>query len=275
MMAGYCLKNKVGAHVLAAALAAVVVGVPLAESASADEFEYDSSHCTPDAKGFVYLEIGREVFRWPQEELTVIGDLPPELKAAAPQPPDPDEPEGCPGHPIQGRSFSFAYSYKAILENTANPTYPPGAPSLLRLFSVTEDYWGLQPSTEQAFHSTCDRWQIRVQLPEGLTGCKVPTTDSQIPPEEWATYYEASSTEYTAPFGRPFIVSCHGAVRIMLCNVRYKLLPTVNMRYEFELRRIPIEQIISYDRSLRDRVFSALVRDHSWTSPDSQPHQVK
>lgn len=234
----------------------------------ADEIKYDSSSCTPDAEGMVYVALGETVFRWPEEELSLVGAVPPSQMAALPKSPDPSQPEGCPGNPIRGANFSFLYRYDALLaakRGQQNPTpYPVGAPESLRLIAASPDSWGTQPSNERMFLHVCDEWEIKEVLPNGLIACSAPPDDKTKPRNTWATFYQALPDVYGVPFDRPFVVKCLYIVTVMQCNVIYKLYRTVNITYQFWRGRLPISQIIEFDRGLRKRLESHRVPNFIW-----------
>lgn len=64
------------------------------------QIQYDPSKCAKDAHDMVYFAVGRRVLRQPKANLTYISGASVEFMNALPRPPMPDEPEGCPDHPI-------------------------------------------------------------------------------------------------------------------------------------------------------------------------------
>jgi hypothetical protein len=241
-----------------ARLSCAIVGIAGAALGAAQpraqQLQYDSSSCHPDAAGLVYIALGREVFRWPQEELTLIRDLPPELRAEALQPPDPSEQEGCPGNPIQAAGFDFVYRPGDL------PTR--GIPERLELIAARPDFWGLQKNAEQHFLRTCERWHEREETGYGFVACAVPPSPPRLR-EQWATHYQAKLEIYRAPFDRPFTVLCSYEI---VCDIEYKLYETVNIAYSFRRDRVPISEVIDFDRSLRSRIERSRVSDFQWKS---------
>ena len=75
------------------------------------EIPYDPSKCSSDAQNMVYFAVSRRVFRQPRPNLTYIPGYPIGQISSLPQPPKPEDPEGCPGHPIQGVAVGTARVY--------------------------------------------------------------------------------------------------------------------------------------------------------------------
>jgi hypothetical protein len=254
-----------------ALMAGVLLAGLTALSATAGTLSYDPESCATPAEGMVYLAFNRIVLRIPANELTLIRDMPSERLAKMPKPPKADEPEGCPDHPIQARGFTFSYLYEAIRENKRDPQLSPYAPNKLKLINVPSDYWALQPSQEKAFLNRCEKFQEREELLNGLIACLVPPSDKSIPRRHWAVYLQAKSEVYSAPFGRPFVISCYPFGNgSQTCLVTYKLYETLNVSYEitvqhqYSSRFIPLTETIEFDRGLRAKIEAARVKDFVW-----------
>lgn len=249
----------------------------LKEKNKAPPWTYDPAACATDPEGMVYIALGRIVLRLPMEQSLMTDRLEPYWPERMISPPDPSEPEGCPGNPSQQRSLGFMYAYEAILKNKFDPNMT-GRPNLLRLISAAPDAWGLQLSTEKRFEAQCRRRGERRKLPNGLTACHVQPDDKTIPIEHWGVTYRADPEVYSAPFGRPFVVDCWPGVRpeLLECHVTYKLYETLNVAYRFWPKNIPIDQIIEFDSGLREKIAASRIVDFMWpddAADQDRPHQ--
>jgi hypothetical protein len=253
-------------------LVAMSVVALLPAGAFAETLTYDPESCSRDAKGMVYLAFDRVVLRVPAEELTLIRDLPPERLAEVPAPPNPNEPEGCPDHPIQAGGFTFSYLYEAIRKNKRDPQLPPYVPRILKLTASKPDFWGLQLFVERDFEKTCDMFQDKGEIDGGLIACWHPLEGDPRPREARAVHLKARPEIYGAPFGRPFVVSCmpRGPAGQQDCQVQYKLYETLNVFYEVRVQNkyskqvLPLDQIIEFDRVLRTKIEAARVENFNW-----------
>jgi hypothetical protein len=239
---------------------------------SNDNVTYDPSTCKTDAEGMVYFALGREVFRRPyQEGMSIRGMSSAEDRAALPPRPDPNEPEGCPGNPLWGRGFSVGYQHQP-----ANPeNYPPemsfrASISFIALSERTQNSsleaikWGNQLSWEQSFERVRTEHDSCELLPEGLIDCRVPNRERGR--EFGSAKFQADPAIYSAPFGRPFTVSCISwpVVARQDCNVSYNYTDGTRIAYEFDLYDLPAAEIISFDKGLRAKIESMRVPNYRW-----------
>lgn len=265
-------KAAVGRIIGAVVAAAVSVALSLAMTplARAERMIFDPTLCATDPQGNVTIALGRIVLQVPIHELSYILDLPADDRAAAPVPPDPSQPEGCPDHPIVGKSFSFNYLVDAFRRRDRSDGALPRRIDRLLLVDVPRDYWGRQPSNENRFDGFCSTNELRRTASNGLTICGVQPADQEIPREHWPFAAQAPIEIYGAPFHRPYTVSClWGFVRgTHQCDVVYKLYETVNLSYRFAPHRLPIEDLIDLDRELRAWIESSRVLDFVW--PDEE-----
>lgn len=237
---------------------------------SNDNVTYDPSTCKTDAEGMVYFALGREVFRRPYQEGMSIRGISAEERAALPPSPDPTEPEGCPGNPLWGRGFGVGYRHQP-----ANPeNYSPGTSfrasiSFIALSERSQNStfeaakWGNQPSWEQRFerirteHDSCE------VLPGGLSDCRIPDERGR---EFGSAAFQADPNVYSAPFGRPFTVSCISwpVVARQDCDVSYNYTEGTRIAYEFDLYDLPAAEIIPFDKGLRAKIESMRVPNYRW-----------
>jgi len=229
--------------------------------ALANEDVYDPTACRTDTHRMVYVALGRSVFRWSVDELPVITKLDQNRQTEAPTPPDPSEPEGCPGNPVRALMVGLTIRYGGVAGSESREPRNIG----VALSAVSPNFWGMQLLTENAFEDTCDKWNLRNVLPEGLIACTRPSSNVAVPPSEWATRYRADPDTYSSPYGRPFLITCI-PTNIYRCDVRYKLFDTVNLSYRFWRKDIPIAKAIEVDRIIRLEATTAVVSDFKWPS---------
>lgn len=227
-------------------------------SALAETVSYDPESCADDAGGNVYVTLYGTVFAFPAEQPLFIGEVPPHWKERVPPPLNPEEPEGCPGHPMEGTSFSFAYHYADVkADRTASRS---GRPDLLRIIAAPPDFWGIQPSNEQIFDKLCDRTGVVSDEVEGLDVCYThpPEERREGVPDPRAV--RAKASYYSAPFGRPLVAKCglDASGAALSCNVTYKLYETVNVHYRFNTRNLGFDEIVDFDTGLRANLDDAL-----------------
>lgn len=249
-----------------ASLIAVAMTLPVGPPhARADRLTYDPTRCAIDPEDTVSIALGRTVLRIPMDVLTYISALPPEERGDAPSPPDPSEPQGCPGHPIQGFHFALAYGHTAEPASSQDPARLPAVLERVWIVAVRSGLTGSQSSAEDRFQQRCESYGIRDVLPNGLMRCYRPPADRTTPREDWTVQYQAPPHVYAAPFGRPFVVDCWTPWRgVRQCDVNYRLFAAVNLTYRFNGRRIAIADIIDIDRALRARLEAARATDFEW-----------
>jgi hypothetical protein len=244
-----------------------------------DGFHFDAAACKMDAKGHLYIALGRYVLAVPfsEDRTYLLDSVPASAKRLAP---DPTEPEGCPGNPTQQRSFGFYFPAPLTdADGPSSKSVDREAPTRLTLYEVwkpnpnaDQDHpeWSGESLTDSVVRSRCDRASVRERLPGGLNACRIqPVDKSRV--EDWAASYIADPSVYATPLGRPFMVDCgprlysHG---ISHCNVAYSLARGLAVGYEFQpylgQSRIPIDHIIEFDRKIRAQIDVAIVKEFLW-----------
>jgi hypothetical protein len=211
-------------------------------------------------EGMTYIALGEMVFKWPKHDPIMINEVIPEQRAKLPIPPRPSDPIGCPGHPLQLAGFDGLYQYQAVLENRQNPQIPSSVPEQLTLVAAAPDFWGTQDLGEGLLRLECGLAVAVKKQVDGFDACLIP--QKQGAPETGV--YVARPDIYAAPLGRPFVFHCSPAINTALCDVSYKLYPTLNVAYRFRPSRIPIAELISFDRGLRALIEARRVPDFHW-----------
>ena len=233
---------------------------------SVEAFDYNPAECATDPQGMVYLALGRTVLRFPAEAIDlerIFEPLWPAELAAAPPPPDPSQPPGCPGHPIQAYGFLFNDKYDDPV------AFPHDRLMFLQAFF---DLWETQPLDQQWYDYTCAQQGLREELPNGLVACYWPPDDRAMPRAYWPARYRARPEVYATPLGRPFILDClMGNPRSgsRACLARYRIDETVTVAYRVNAQNVPFDTILDYDRSLRATFEAARVADYMWADEDA------
>ncbi|MFZ0692698.1 MAG: hypothetical protein WAN51_00850 [Alphaproteobacteria bacterium] len=197
------------------------------------------------------------------------------------QPPDPTEPEGCPGNPQQLSSYSFAYYSDDRTPDGKSPDAQP-RPQLMRLFRTLRGDARPSPDDPQrpgelaqqgAAKKRCEVGTIGEEPSIGMTVCRIkPNSERHV--ADWTASYLTFPNVYTPPLGKPFVVNCDGdsfTLAIDGCDVTYTIAPGLGIAYEFQPYRgtdaIPIEHIIEFDRNLRAQIEADRLKEYKRPVP--------
>jgi hypothetical protein len=227
---------------------AVVLGLSAELFPAQANAEADNVKCQDEPEeGMIYIALGEMVFKWPRQDPIMIAEVTPEQRARLPIPPRPTDPVGCPGHPLQLAGFYGLYQYQAILENRQDPQIPSYVPEQLELVATTPDDQSTQDLGEGLLRVECGLAEAVKKRVDDFDACLIP--QKQGAPETGV--YVARSDIYVTPLGRPFVFHCSPVINTALCDVSYKFYPTLNVVYSFRPSRIPIVELIAFDRALR------------------------
>jgi hypothetical protein len=223
---------------------------------------YDTSKCSTDPHDMVYFQMGRRVLRQPKGNLLYVASAGPEFYAALPKPSKPDEPEGCPGHPMQGMGFYFTQF--SDVGGTPNPDMEKYALTVpIDLHNNPDE--GV--TYDQLYGLMCTSYKERVTSYPGLYGCKKPFPCGQD------VVFKAD--DYLFPNGKNFLMMCYVGMscegKLSKCDVSYKLYPDLNVSYYFSPIWVPIEDVFKFDTEVRRRINVAIVNDYHW--PDEKPSE--
>ncbi|WP_421706607.1 hypothetical protein [Algihabitans sp.] len=248
--------------------AAFLIGLFLTSvpgAAESDTLSYDPSRCSTEAGDFVHVAFWETVLRLPKDDLLYIQDFPPERLAQAPTPPMPAELEGCPGNPIRARAYFI---------RLAGDTVPPALPlteagyvplQRLALVASRPQHWGTQLSDEQAVARCFIRADGFEVLANGLELCQFPPDDLSLSKERWAVSLRAPADVYEAPLSRSFVSNCSGKFpQGNWCNVTYKLTDQVLIQYRYFSKRLRFEDLIVFDRALRQALNEWILKGFVW-----------
>jgi hypothetical protein len=222
----------------------------------AGAFDYDPSTCSTEADDTIHVALDSEVFRFPKDDLVLVGTAVSSSERTAPIRADPF---GCPGNPVRAMSFALAIQY---LDQVSKPLNP--MTETFELLTAAPDFWGLQTSDIYIAQLWCTRSDaIRGMIGEQMEQCRVPSPGANA--DERGGAFRAISHQYSAPFDKPFVVLCLHTI-LTSCEVHYKYLPTVNLRYKFTLSKLPPRQFIDFDRALRAKLDAARRPDYPWAN---------
>ncbi len=265
------------AGVTARLIAPLVLLLLCAQPAWAQHFHFDPASCKHDT-GHMYIAFGRTVLTVPtpkQADAVVDPIHPGEAHLTAP---DPTDPTGCSGNPLQSDSYA---SFDSItLLGAAPENTELGVPDLLLIvnlnrgvsLSAQDGAWAPQRDNHDIAEELCRTATVREQLPNGLMACRVkPTEPANAPRVDWGASYIAKKNVYSAPLGRTFVVICSPGLYsdgIGYCNVTYQISHDIGLTYRFQphltTHPIPISQIIAFDKSLRVAIENAIVKNYPW-----------
>ena len=199
---------------------AVLLSLGLYRPAAAQK-PYELPRCKENAKGKVYIALGRTVLGLPPPDAN--GGIGPAVPKDTMLPaPDPAEPEGCPNNPAQVQSQGLI----AFLPLTRDPIRLGqsmhnvwATDSGLRFENVLiypkepANYPDAEPYLSSAVlvDSQCASTNPDRSESNGVETCLVPPDASLhglVSPGHWTRSYRISSARYGTPRGGPFMVTC-------------------------------------------------------------------
>jgi len=243
----------------------------------AEGFKFDPATCKENT-GNLYVALGRYVFATPSSTANVVIDPVPETKSL--KAPDPSQPMGCLGNPLQSNSH-YLFHPLTVATNVPGQSRP-SFPIQLGLYNLRRNSpaadkqdreWPGESLERLIEDRVCRTATLREDLASGLLACRIkPADPSNVRQEDWAASYLANQEIYKTPLGKPFVVNCGpGSLSsgFGYCDVSYMFNSGIGVSYRFQPyignHPIPIDQIIAYDKSLRSAVESALVKDYRWS----------
>lgn len=228
-------------------------------SGHAAGIEFDPDSCkVKDPEGMTYIALGETVLRLPISRLSITRG--PDPRAVVHPAPDPDEPVGCRNNPFVQGSLMFFYGLDAWLKDRRRAS---GALlESIRLIDSPADYWGRRYS--EYHEPLCKKYIRHIELNNGMRGCLLPINPERPDRDEVGTY-AVDKKIYSAPFDEVFNVRCSpGLPDGVKCIVSYKVLPKVNLVYEFLTSKIALEDVIEFDRLVRAQIYRAVDKEYKW-----------
>lgn len=94
----------------------------------------------------------------------------------------------------------------------------------------------------------------------------MPQKDKSIPKEKWSVYFSSEGSDYRTPLGRSYYASCISwvSLRFRECSAVYNYSDYLKVAYRFWLEKIPSEEIIAFDKGLREKIESMQVQGYPW-----------
>ena len=245
-----------------------------------DAIQYNSSKCSEDPDGMIYVAAGRHVYHQPFENLRYVHGVSLETTAGLPMPPRPWQPKGCPDHPLRGMGFKFG-PFSDVANPEASETATGGLVQLIEIdpssWWDTHERYSLSNSRScAAGHLSRDRnctWLDRVSAGRSRLSrsTRAALRSSRL----------VDSRHYAGPLGQPLAILCNPDMSAdaddHVCEISYRLDQDVGVWYEFRTSLIPLSGLIGFDRELRRRIAEAEVSDYWWpilpTGRPQAPHQ--
>ncbi|WP_143279367.1 hypothetical protein [Bradyrhizobium ottawaense] len=243
--------------------------------AQAESLTFDPKLCKQGEHDKIYVSLGRYVFptEYVKQGAVVYHPLLPHESRLALRVPNPEEPKGCFGNPLQ--SGSYALFTPAILSKGGQLASFASALQLLSLHSIDttrqkpDTIWMGEASALGLAESVCKSPTVQEDLPNGMSVCRVRPNDPTIAQGEWSATYRAGPEIYTTPMNRPFVVNCHsGSGSRWPCDVTYEIMPHLGVTYrlfpQLNGNSAPIDHVIEIDKSIRATFAESIVKDYPW-----------
>lgn len=218
-------------------------------------FTYDPSTCSRDPKGMVYFAVGRRVLRQPLENLGYMTGMNAADRRAMPHVRHPEEPVGCPDHPIQMAAYDL-WHISSMPGNVPNMAAADADKINLIIHGRDTPY-----RQNDLFELMCRTHKLRDESVPGFVGCKKPYRCN-----EDVTY---QANEYTEPDGTKIALHCTVSLdctpRLATCFGGYLLREHLTVNFKFAPSVLPIERFPAADQEMQRRLEAAEVRDFEWT----------
>ena len=227
---------------------------PPPEPAGNGKLRYDPSTCSRDPQGMVYFAVGRRVLRQPMDNLTYMLAFTDKHRLTMPHPRHPEEPEGCPDHPIQQE----VYHLRRVSAMPGDP--PNAASSYADRLSLIIHNGDIPNSRNGLFEFMCNKFTLRDYTMPEFIGCKKPYHCN-----ESVTY---QATDYAEPNGTKLALFCDEGPKctgeLTSCDGGYLLHDHFTVNFGFEVSVLPIEHFIAADQEVRRRFDAAEISDFEW-----------
>ncbi len=260
-------------------LAAITI-VLTASISVAETIGYDPDSCATDTGGRVFVRLmNGQSFALPAEDLLGLRGRPgwPDEPYA-----DPDEPVGCPLHPIATQSMTVAYR-PVVPPHPAEPGDRRWSPGTIQLITNIDDPGPhrVQDIHLRMFQSNCvnpgsDGSPSRplVDVSPVLQDCQMKAPDSPVE-RGWGSYVVARPGTHPEYQGRRFAVTCwptywaHDARR---CETNYRIEGDLGVFYRFGEAQVPLEHMADFDLQIRAFIAASRTPEYDVTT-DSTPRR--
>jgi hypothetical protein len=247
---------------------------------------FDPSVCKEDAHGKLYVALGRNVLAIPANGFFVIQKIapPPVTRDVRILPPDPTEPEGCPGNPQQDSTFHFPMEYKVIEGESSVPKVIHLRIEVYRTLdgdavpTENDKEWMGELKNRDMIDLDCnDKARKIEELSNGFRSCVTPPRGKEdiTPKEDWAGSYVANFDIYKTPRNKIFTISCSPPWPMTSganCEIAYAVKSGLGLAYHLKLYgspdAVPLDKVIEVDRSIRTQLTAMMIGNYAW--PDGR-----
>lgn len=216
-----------------------------------DLVRYESDKCSRPANGKVYVQIGVDIYGFDQEWPIILGGPSnfPTLRGV-----QETEPEGCPSNPIRTSVVRFAFRYEALRDDKANPRPRmdlQGMGLLERARSGGE--YGGWVMAKSDWERTQNNGECHQE--NSIEICAYLTSSGR----EYSAARVAKEV-YSTPQGEDFLMSCARG-GYAGCGNAYALNATSALYYNFHKDSKTFEDILEFDKDLRQFLSESICRD--------------
>lgn len=238
-------------------------------AAAQGEAIYNSSKCSSNPDGMIYVAAGRHVFHQPFGNLRYVHGISPETAAGLPVPPRPSEPRGCPDHPLRGIGFKFS-PFADVADPGKADTMTGGSVHIIDI--DPSSWWDTHEVYSLSNAGSCGTAN-RSEVAPGLTVCRPATASFDRRHSPFVAVVDPQ--HHTGPLGQPLAIHCKPDLPNEidhLCEISYRFDQDVGIWYHFHTSLLPLSDLIAFDRELRRRISEAEVADYWWpVFPASRP----
>lgn len=236
---------------------------PLGAAAQGETIPNNSSKCSSNPDGMIYVAAGRHVFHQPFDNLRYVHGMSPEMAVGLPVPPRPSEPRGCPDHPLRGVGFKFS-PFSDVVDPDRADTATGGSVQIIDIDPAS--WWDTHEVYSLSNAGSCGMAD-RSEVAPGLTVCR-PAAASATDRKHSPFVAVVDPRHHTGPLGQPLAIHCKpglpGETDDHVCEISYRLDQDVSIWYHFHTSLLPLSGLIAFDRELRRRISEAEVADYWW-----------
>lgn len=221
---------------------------------------YDPESCAAETDGRVFVRLmNGQAYAPPAEDLLELTGDPgwPDEPYA-----DPEEPIGCPPHPIATHAMRVAYR-PVVPPHPDEPADRRWSPGLIRLITSLVEDGGPQVVQQMHLNSVQNNCMPAgedgatprpvIELSPMLQECELRSPSEPDRPR-WGSYIFARPGTHPEHEGRRFVVLCWphkfpGGPRD--CDARYRMPGGLGVRYRFSDRHVPPEHMAAFDLQIR------------------------
>lgn len=251
--------------------------VASASPAFAGRVDFNLSGCKDNPNRRLYVALGHTVISVPGNGYGGFMSADPKKRLP---PPDPSDPEGCPGNPLQAILYSFFITPKLPPNGPAGPSSSPAIALRVILYPTEGDdgtgkkaEWLGEGVVLEIMRSDCNSSSNKIddQSIKGFRACLIPRKDMRTPPKDWGGVYVAHSDVYRTPLGKPFVVSCYPRIFVTKqCQVAYDT-GSVDLSYHLPEAAL-YDRAIIFDRAVRAQIDADIDRKYKWPNSNTATH---